>query len=177
MVERQWASSSNVCCKKSVQGTFSTKRLGENAADYRTRLLWTASVDFAKCVALNTSTLNRLVWDPRFSKLRVAGCKRHIGTWYTSNHLGVYSANSAVSQEHDQLSLLAVSSATLSRISCLWCQHGGRYAVVIVVSAVATSSSTRKRSSHRRARETCISAIHLYRCRAECCAVCIDTKA
>ena len=94
VVERQWTSGSNSCCQ-SVSGTFSTKRRSRQTPQIPacTRLLWTASVYFAKCTALHAATLNRLVWDPRFSKVRVAGCKRHIGTWYTSTHLGVYSAN------------------------------------------------------------------------------------
>ena len=116
-----------------VKNVFQEHFQPNAAADKRRRLphargcLWTASVDFAKFIALHAGTLNRSVWDPRFSKVRAAGCKRHrlIGAWYTSNHLGVCSENLAVSHEHHQLSLLAVSSTTLSGVSCLWRQHGG----------------------------------------------------
>ena len=65
--------------QKCVPGTFSTKRRSRQTPQTPacTRLLWTASVDFAKFIALHAGTLNRSVWDPRFSKVRAAGCKRH----------------------------------------------------------------------------------------------------
>ena len=73
-IEFKWLLSKK-CSRK-----FSTKRRSSRQTPQTpacTRLLWTASIDLAKFIALHAGTLNRSVWDPRFSKVRAAGCKRH----------------------------------------------------------------------------------------------------
>ena len=177
VVERQWTSSSISGCYQSVPGTFSTKRRSRRTPQTPacSRLLWTASVDFTKCTALRASTLNRLAWDPRFSEVRVAGCKRHRylhrvhTTRYTSNHLGVVNNIQQIRLCHTRTRSVVFTCSQFNNTT--WC----------LMSAVSTWSmirclSSSRRLSHRRVRanahhivelaQTCISAFHLSCCTA-----------
>ena len=124
-----------------------------------TRLLWTASVDFAKRTALRAGTLNLLVWDPHYSKVRVAGCKRHS---LDRNLFRVHGTTQTILGYIQQIRLRHKNTA-----SCLHLQsnqqhcRGSHVCGVNMEDDTQFSSlsrrlphrpSTRKRSSHRRAR-------------------------
>ena len=115
-----------------------------------TRLLWTASVDFAKRTALHASTLVRWYGIPILQRYVVLGVKGIMGI--STEYLVQTKPAWAVSQEYGLLSLLAVNSTTLSGVPYLWCVNMEDDTPFVLVSAFVTSSSTRKRSSHRRAR-------------------------
>ena len=177
--DNEWASSSNGRCQKCVPGTFSTKRRSRQTPQTPacTRVLWTASIDLAKFIALHAGTLNRSVWDPRFSEVRAAGCK-----W----HRYIPGTHQTISGYVQQIRLCHKNT-----ISCLYLQsvqqhYRGSHVYGVNMEDDALFSSSSRRLPHRRVGanahrivelgQTCIifSVFHLPRCRAQCCAVCID---